>query len=403
MRKRIFTVVALTGAALLAWLAAPALSLRPYLPEVENFERSLPEAKRLPAGEVSASSGHSRDEAGGGHVARFITAPVTAPHEFDLVGVADEMRHLEIRVRDDGGEWSEWVEQSDGTPIYAGGADEAQVRAEFRPTGEFHFVNVSGTAGGFAERLLNDARGAINEAVMTLASLPVAEAIAPKPGFVVRSAWGADAAGSACVPQGPPELGEVRAGVIHHTVNANTYTAAEAPGIVLGICSFHIHANGWNDIGYNALVDRYGTIYEGRAGGLVKPVVGAQAQGFNAQTTSIASIGEHTSETLTPAAQAAVVRFLAWRLAKAGLNPVTKKSKLTSAGGSLNKYASGSVVSLPRVIGHRDLGLTECPGTALYDQIATIRRSVQKRIKKYAKGGCKRKGKRCRRAKRLAP
>jgi hypothetical protein len=67
---------------------------------------------------------------------------------------------------------------------------------------------------------------------------------------------------------------------------------------------------------------------------------------------------------------------------------VTKKSKLTSAGGAQNRYSSGTVVSLPRVIGHRDLGTTECPGNQLYSQIATIRRQVQKRIKRFSKGRC---------------
>jgi len=403
MLKRTLTIAAFAALALLAWVAAPALSLRPYVPEVENFEETLPAAKPLLGGEGKA--GRPKPSA---HHARYISPPVEAPHEFDLVGVADEMRHLEIRVRDEGGEWTEWVEQADGTPVYVDGADEAQVRAEFRPRGDLHFVNVSGTAGGFPARLVSAARGAINEAFLAVASAPVAEAIAPKPSFVVRSGWGADTAEGGCVPRTTPQMGDVRAGVIHHTVNANTYSAAEAPGIVLGICSFHIHGNGWDDIGYNALVDRFGTLYEGRAGGLRNPVVAAHAQGFNAQTTSIASIGEHSGGSLTPATRAAVVRYLAWRLAKAGLNPVTKKSKLTSAGGSMNKYRSGQVVGVPRVIGHRDLGLTECPGNALAAQIASIRRQIQKRIKKYSKGKCKRKGKkkgkrkRCKRKKRRA-
>jgi uncharacterized protein with LGFP repeats len=374
MRGRLVAIVTLSLGMLLAWVAAPALSLRPYIPAAENFGETLHAPKRI--------AGH------------WISPPVRAEHEFDLVGVAKEMRHVEIRVRDVEGEWSEWVEQADGTPIYVDGAEEAQVRADFKPAGELHFVNVSGTAGGIGERLLNSARGAVNSAVMAIASTPVAEAIAPKPAFVTRAAWGADVPGGGCVPPAPPEMGEVRAAVIHHTVNANDYAPEAAAGIVLGICSFHIQGNGWNDIGYNALVDRFGTLYEGRAGGLVNPVIGAQAMGFNSQTTSIASLGEHSATGISPAAQGAVVRFLAWRMAKAGTNPVTKKSKLTSAGGSASKYAAGTVVPLPRVIGHRDVGLTECPGTALYSQVGTIRQLVQKRIKKYGKKRKKKKGKR---------
>ena len=339
--------------------------------------------------------------------ARWISRPVEAPHEFDLVGLAGELRHVEIRVRDEDG-WTEWVEQEDATPIYVDGAEAAQVRAPFRPSGQLHFVNVSGTAGGLGERLLHSARGAINSAFITIASAPPVHAAAPKPPIVSRAAWGADLPGG-CQPRGPAEYGSVSAAVVHHTVNANTYTPEEAAGIVLGICRFHVNGNGWNDIGYNALVDRYGVLYEGRAGGLEYPVVGAHAQGYNSQTTAIASIGDHRSEAPTPEAVDSIVRYLAWKLKLSVAVPASGTTQLTSGGGSLNKYPSGTVVTMPRIIGHLDLGLTACPGL-LEAQLPAIRAAVDRLLGSRAPcckpcRQCKRSGKRkscehCRKCKR---
>jgi N-acetylmuramoyl-L-alanine amidase len=389
MRKRLLTGICLALITACAWVAAPALSLRPYMTGAVDFESAIPAAKRMaPAAVASARSAHPHEKA-----ARWISSPIEAPHRFDLVGVAREMRTVQIRVRDDGGRWSDWVDQEDGTPIYVGGANVAQVRAHFRPHGRLHYVNVSGTAGSFADRLVDSARHAINTAVISVASTPVAQALrlSPKPPVVSRAAWGADLADGGCPPRGPAEYGTVQAAVIHHTVNANDYTAAEAPSIVLGICRFHVYGNGWNDIGYNALVDRYGTLYEGRAGGLKRPVVGAQAQGFNSQTTSIASIGDHTSEAPTPEAQRSIIRFLAWKMGIDHATPASGSVQLTSAGGSESRYPAGTVITVPRVLGHTTLGLTACPGGALIPLVPQIQAAVQKRIKHFAKRKRKRK------------
>jgi hypothetical protein len=378
MRTRLLALLAVALCVALAWVAAPALSLRPYMPAAVDFEQRLPAAMRM-AGPIPDD--HARAAAA---EPGWISPVVEAPHEFDLVGIAKEMRAVQIRARDQGGEWSEWVESAAGDPVYFGGADELQVRADFRPAGTLHYVNVSGTAGGAADRALNEVRGAINSAVISVASLPVAEALAPRPRFVTREEWGANRAEGGCPPRTAPAYGSVKAGVIHHTVTANEYSLEEANGIVLGICRYHRNANGWNDIGYQALVDRFGRVYKGRAGGMKKPVVGAQAQGFNSQTTGVSSIGEHDSAAPTAKASAAIVRYLAWKLNRHGVNPVTKKTKLVSAGGEATPYPAGTVVTPYRVIGHRRLNSTACPGALLYAQVASLRNRIQKRIKKYA-------------------
>jgi hypothetical protein len=145
---------------------------------------------------------------------------------------------------------------------------------------------------------------------------------------------------------------------------------------VLAICRYHRNSNGWDDIGYNALVDKYGTIYEGRAGGLDQAIVGAQAQGFNSQTAGIANIGDHTSIGASPEALAATATYIRWKLGVHG-EPLSGPVTVTSSGGSASRYPAGSAVTLERVIGHRDTGRTACPGDALYAQLDQIRALVE--------------------------
>jgi hypothetical protein len=362
----------------LAWVAAPALSSQPYMPGAVDFEQPLSGIRAAPG--TTGKRLRSVARAGTGPVS-FTSPVIVAPERFDLAGLAGEMRPLEIRARDIDGDWSDWVESEDGNPVYFGGADELQVRARgWRPSGTLHYVNVSGTTST-ARGLLTGAREAINSALIAATAVldPSADALPIRPTIVTRAQWGADLEQGGCPPRVAPSYGLVKAGVIHHTVTANDYSEAEAPGIVLGICRYHRNANGWNDIGYNALVDRFGNLYTGRAGGLKKAVIGAQAQGFNSQTTAIASIGTHTKLAPTPAAVTSIVNFLAWKLAVSGLN-ATGKTTIVSAGGDLSRYPAGRRVRLNRVFGHGTVGLTACPGEVLNAMIPQIRRRIQARI-----------------------
>jgi hypothetical protein len=360
------------------YVAAPALSSQPYLPEAVDFEQRLPAIAAV--GQPAAARRTSHNHLGEGPVS-FRSAVITAPERFDLAGLAGELRPLELRARDAGGDWGPWVETANGDPVYFGGAEELQLRARgWRPSGTLHYVNVSGTTSALGG-LLNGARKAINSAFISVSETlaPAAEALPVRPPVVKRGAWGATRAEGGCKPRTRPSFGRVRAGVVHHTVTANTYTEAEAPAVVLGICRFHRNGNGWNDIGYNALVDRFGNVYAGRAGGLSKTVVGAHAQGFNAQTSGVAVLGTHTKLPITPASKEAVITYLAWKLAVHGRS-ARGRTTMVSAGGAASRYAAGQQVRTKKVIGHGSVGLTACPGAALGAEIRSIRRQVQERI-----------------------
>jgi hypothetical protein len=370
LRHLVVLAVVVAG---VGYVAGPALSTRPYMPEAVDFEQTLPPLARV-------SGAHAQGKA------LYRSGAIDAPARFDLAGVAGEMRALEMRARRDGGEWTRWAEAQDGNPVYFGGADQLQIRARgWRPSGTLHYVNVSGTTSA-AQSLLTKVRETVNSGFISAANLvsPAAEAAPVRPKIISRAAWGANRRKGGCRPRGKPDYGAVKAAVVHHTVSAVDYTEAEARGIVLGICRYHRNGNGWNDIGYQALVDRFGNLYMGRAGGIKQPVVGAQAQGFNAQTTAIASIGTHTKLPLSPEAHASMVDYLAWRLAAAGLQALGKTT-LVSAGGELSRYPKGRRVRLPHIFGHGTVGITACPGEALKLELPEMIQDVQQKI--VASGG----------------
>jgi N-acetylmuramoyl-L-alanine amidase len=189
------------------------------------------------------------------------------------------------------------------------------------------------------------------------------------PAIVPRAAWGGDGV----PPRTDPDYGVVEVAFVHHTVTANAYRPEDSAGIVLGIARFHRDSNGWNDIGYNFLVDRYGQVFEGRAGGVQNAVVGAQAQGYNAQSTGIACLGTFSAVAQTEAGMDALARLIGWKLSLHGV-PVQGEVTVVSNGGVTNRYPAGAPVRLHRVSGHRDGDATSCPGDVLYRQLGELRR-----------------------------
>jgi hypothetical protein len=376
MRSPTTAVAVGVAAALLP--ATPALAAPAYRPEPVEFELKAPHEHLG----TSAASG-------------FVSEEIRSPQRFNLVGFiweGDATPGIAVRVRKSGEEWSRWTPippQADGgpdlqqgeartegasQPVWAGEADYLQYRVSRRPPGlRLHFINTTGTATPL-DRVETALRGFANDAVTEVASPTRADVEPAAPKMIYRRAWGADA----CQPRQEPQYRRVKLAFVHHTVSASRYSRSEAKSMVLGICRYHRDTNGWNDIGYNFLVDRFGRIFVGRAGGVGEPVVGAHAEGFNSYSTGVAALGTHTSDPLSGAGVEGIARLLRWKLAHHGA-PATGGTTVTSAGGSTSRYPAGHRVRLKRISGHRDVGSTECPGDELYDQLRAIRRAADAR------------------------
>jgi len=294
-------------------------------------------------------------------------ASPTSP--FQLVGVHWQgPGRLELRIRTASG-WSSWrpvredVEDTPdassrearamrgwrlGEPVWVGGGEGLEVRAIGRVT---------------RARALT-----VRSPVSKVPLRTVAAAGAPR--IVPRSGWQAD---ESIVRAKPQYADALRMAFVHHTAGTNGYTRLQAPAILRAIELYHVKGNGWNDIGYNALVDRFGTVYEGRAGGVGRNVVGAHAKGFNTGSFGIAVMGDFRTADPPAAAVDALVKTLAWRLDLGHVDPLGTFNGISSGN---ERFGPGIPVFLRAVSGHRDTGLTTCPGQKLYDLIPGIAKRV---------------------------
>ncbi|MCF2131453.1 peptidoglycan recognition protein [Strepomyces sp. STD 3.1] len=191
--------------------------------------------------------------------------------------------------------------------------------------------------------------------------------VGARPSITTRHGWGAD--------EGLREKGfvytkKVKAAFVHHSDTGNNYRCAQAPSVIRSIYRYHVHSTGWRDLGYNFLVDKCGNIYEGRAGGVSKAVLGAHTLGFNSNSMGIAVLGTYSDRKPSSAAVKAIARLTAWKLGIYGMNP-DGKTYLKSGGGNL--YRKGKNVRLNVISGHRDGFATNCPGRLLYGKLDASR------------------------------
>ncbi len=258
---------------------------------------------------------------------------------------------LQVRSSRDGHSWSRWVPFSTESPTWTDDARAVQVR---RASG--------GTVRDLRISFITSPPQPVTPSVMPATTI--------RPPIITRAGWGANESWRRGPPSYAPALKMV---FVHHTDTTNLYSCTSSAQIVRGIYAYHVKNNGWNDIGYNFLIDRCGHVFEGRYGGVDKPVIGAQTLGMNTGSAGIALIGTFTSSRPTTAAMTALERLIAWRLDVAHVNPLTRAYMISSG----NEYFHpGQGVWLRAVSGHRDGSATTCPGAALYALVPAVAKAA---------------------------
>ncbi|MGP3683328.1 N-acetylmuramoyl-L-alanine amidase [Streptomyces sp. IBSNAI002] len=305
-------------------------------------------------GAVAATPG-KRPAAGQLDAAGLPVEP-TRTQPFSIVGVTwdDPGRSLsgavQVRTRDSGnGQWRPWQtlaglhhgpdatsgEQGRGgrEPLWAGPSDGVQFRAA-------ETARALNLPGGMALACL-DPKATASTAAAPTPVRPGRAGQASRPALVDRAGWGAN---ENLVFDPPQYMADAKAVFVHHTAGGNDYGPSDSPAIVRGVFLYHVQELGWNDVGYNLFVDKYGTLFEGRAGGIERAVRAAHTYGFNTDTSSIALLGNTEDAGVGTAVKSSIAQLAGWKLRHHGHGPTARspsRPPRTAATSSVTPGSSG--------------------------------------------------------------
>ncbi|QKE85531.1 cell wall-binding repeat-containing protein [Arthrobacter sp. NEB 688] len=367
LRRPLSLVVAVAVATVVPVLTSGGTGAAAAPKPVPAALRSYDLAPTAPVAAATTSSAQERSTAAS-------TAPAAQSRQVDIGGRAHVVgvtwpdgavaANARVEIREErAGAWGAWqsleAESDDGPD--AGSTEQRGQRGGTAPwisTADAVQARVLGDAKGGARARLDvvDATTTAADEAVTSAPAGSASAAGVVPTIRTRQDWGADES----IRHATLGYGEVKAAVVHHTVGSNTYSSAEVPSIIRGIYVFHTNGRDWGDIGYNFLVDRFGRTWEGRYGGMDRPVIGAHAIGVNSQSFGTSVMGDFTSASVPSAVVTAQAKLIAWKLGLAHVDP-TGTTTLDGFG------------THPTVIGHRDVYATSCPGAQLYAKLPQIR------------------------------
>lgn len=310
------------------------------------------------------------------HVAGYVTmAAATWPADIDAPDVV-EFQGQDINT----GDWGDWlsaelmtdIEENASEAVWVGPSSAVNVRA-FRDGIDIseqltaHLITTSESRSDV--RLASSGSGSGITRILPATVTPGTGA----PTFITREEWNAGTVNTSRLSYAK----ELKAICIHHTGGSNTYTAAQSPQVVRGMFTYHTKTLGWADLGYNVVVDKYGQIFEGRAGGLHRNVAGAHARGFNTGSCGISVMGDYMDIPVPTAALNAIATVAAWKLASTFTQDVygTETWTVTTS----NVKRSGTF-SMPHLFAHRDVNYTDCPGDTYYGQLPKLRSLVQQKL-----------------------
>jgi hypothetical protein len=184
----------------------------------------------------------------------------------------------------------------------------------------------------------------------------------PLPAIAYRNDW---CPSGTCPKNLTPTATIVSHLIVHHSAGSNTSTNWAAT--VRSIWDYHVNTQGWNDIGYNYLIDPNGVIYEGRG----DEVQGAHFSCMNSGSMGVCLLGNFTTAAPTTAMINSLVELMGWKACDIDEDPRD------------TTYFANGAIDLLNLVGHRDgntipasCTVTECPGNNVYAAMNTLRSNV---------------------------
>ncbi|MEP7762933.1 N-acetylmuramoyl-L-alanine amidase [Sanguibacter sp. 25GB23B1] len=300
--------------------------------------------------------------------------------EAEVVGVSwtgEQPDSVEVRARETDGEWTPWelLEVTDPSgetttggasePLFIGEATEVDVRV----------MRAGAPAVTSVSLVTVDPASSTTDAQIPSA-FATAQATAFRAGSVsviTREQWGAD---PALMQWTPRYAKSAQTAVLHHTAGSNDYAAGDSARIVRGIYAYHSQTRGWGDIGYNVLVDKYGQVFEGRAGGLDRAAIGSHTGGYNTGSFGVSMIGTYDTVVPPAALKESVARIMAWKLGGSYQFDAWATKGFVEIGHASSRHPVGTWVVVNTIFGHRDVSTTGCPGNAGYAFLHELRNRV---------------------------